>query len=157
VTARAAPLRRPLARVALAAALSLGLALPAAARAAPARPGARPGAAAAAKLGIRITALRVTAGGYMIDVRYRVSDPARAKAFLAQKSKDIFLVDEATGARLGVPNTPKLGALRQRANGDVKTDRDYFVLFANPGRLLQPGAKVTLVAGGERIRHLAVD
>jgi hypothetical protein len=151
VTASASPLRRALPRLALAAALSLGLALPAAVRAAPARP------AAAAKLGIRITALRITAGGYMIDVRYRVSDPARAKAFLAQKSKDIFLVDEATGARLGVPNTPKLGTLRQRANGDVKTDRDYFVMFANPGRRLQPGAKVTLVAGGERIRHLAVE
>jgi hypothetical protein len=152
VTASASPLRA-LPGLALAAALSLGLALPAPVGAAP----ARPGAAAAGKLGIRITALRITAGGYMVDVRYRVSDPARAKAFLAQKSKDIFLVDEATGARLGVPNTPKLGTLRQRANGHVETDRDYFVMFANPGRRLQPGAKVTLVAGGERIRHLAVE
>jgi hypothetical protein len=152
VTAPVAPLRRPLAGLVLAAALSLGLAPPTAARAAPARP-----AAAAAKLGIRITALRLTAAGYMVDVRYRVSDPARAKAFLAQKSQDLFLVDEATGVRLGVPNTPKLGTLRQRANGKVETDRDYFVMFANPGRRLQPGSKVTLVAGGERIRHLAVE
>jgi hypothetical protein len=133
----------------------LALAVPSPARAAPARTGAAPGVAN--RLGIRITALRLTAGGYMVDVRYRVSDPARAKGFLARKSKDLFLVDEATGMRLGVPSTPKLGALRQRANGDVRTDRDYFVLFANPGRRLQPGAKVTLVAGNMRIRNLSLE
>jgi hypothetical protein len=109
------------------------------------------------RLGLRITALRLTAAGYMIDLRYRVSDPARAKAFLADRSKDLFLVDQATGVRLAVPTTPKLGALRQRASAELRTDRDYAVLFANPGRRLQPGAKVTLVAGNMRIRNLSLE
>jgi hypothetical protein len=137
------------------AAMLLALAAPSPARAAPARPGAAPGAAS--RLGIRVTALRLTAAGYMVDVRYRVTDPARAKAFLGRRSGELFLVDEASGARLAVPTTPKLGALRQRAAGEVRTDRDYFVLFANPGRQLRPGAKVTLVAGGARVPHLAVE
>jgi hypothetical protein len=109
------------------------------------------------KLGIRIKALRLTAGGYMVDVRYRVMDRARAKTFLARKDAELFLVDEATGRRFAVPTTSKLGALRQRPGGEVRTDRDYFVLFANPGRHLRAGDKVTLVAGEVKVAHLALE
>lgn len=129
-----------------------------AAKAAPA-PAPRSAARAQApgkKLGIHITALRLTAAGYMVDVRYRVTDPERAKTFAGGKHTEVFLVDEATGTRLGVPTTPKLGPLRQRLKGDVRSDREYFVLFANPGRQLRPGNQVTLVAGNVRIPHLAV-
>jgi hypothetical protein len=111
----------------------------------------------ARKLGIRITALRLTAAGYMVDVRYRITDPDRARTFLARQHEELFLVDEATGARLAVPAAPKLGALRQRPKADVTGDREYFVFFANPGRQLRPGNKVTLVAGDVRIPHLALE
>jgi hypothetical protein len=135
----------------------------AAAREAPAAPAAagraapRPAAKAERKLGIRLSALRLTAAGYMVDVRYRVTDPARARRFVDRKSRELFLVDEASGMRLAVPNTPKLGTLRQRPKGELRTDRDYFVMFANPGRHLQRGDRVTLVAGDMRIAHLAVE
>jgi hypothetical protein len=151
-------------RRALLAAALLALS-PAPARGAPvARPGATAAPAAAAradratrKLGIRITALRLTAAGAMVDLRYRVTDAARARAFLARKHQELFLVDEGTGARLRVPTTPKLGPLRQRVQGEVRTDRDYFALFANPGRQLRRGDRVTMVAGDVSIPHLAVE
>jgi hypothetical protein len=111
----------------------------------------------ARKLGIRITALRLTAAGYMVDVRYRITDPGRAKTFLTRKGEELFLVDEATGMRLAVPTTPKLGALRQRPKADPTTDREYFVFFANPARHLRRGDEVTLVAGDVKVPHLAVE
>jgi hypothetical protein len=128
----------------------------------PAPPASRSSATSARplakKLGIRITALRLTAAGYMVDVRYRITDAGRAsKTFLGRKHDELFLVDEATGMRFAVPTTPKLGALRQRPKGDGEADREYFVFFANPGRHLRAGDKVTLVAGNVRIPHLALE
>jgi hypothetical protein len=134
-----------------------GEAAPAAKAPAPAPRSAARAQAPGKKLGIHITALRLTAAGYMVDVRYRVTDPERAKTFAGGKHTEVFLVDEATGTRLAVPTTPKLGPLRQRLKGDVRSDREYFVLFANPGRQLRPGNQVTLVAGNVRIPHLAVE
>lgn len=105
--------------------------------------------------GIRVESLRLTAADYMLDLRFRVTDPERAAPFLSRKT-ELELVDEASGARLAVPNTPKLGKLRQVARKDM-TDRNYFVLFANPGRFLKPGSRVTLVAGDTRIGGITVE
>jgi len=116
---------------------------------------AMPAQSEANALGIHVTALRVSAGGFMLDLRYRVVDPERAKLLLDRKVP-AYLVDEATGTRLGVPSTAKLGRLRQGAQTNIRTDRDYGMLFGNPGRYLQPGAKVTLVAGDVQVPHLTV-
>lgn len=105
--------------------------------------------------GVRIESLRLTAADYMLDLRFRVTDPERAAPFLSRKT-ELELVDTASGARLAVPNTPKLGRLRQVARKDM-TDRSYFILFANPGRYLKPGSQVTLVASGARIGELTVE
>jgi len=105
--------------------------------------------------GIRVESLRLTAADYMLDLRYRITDPERATAFFSRKT-ELQLVDTASGARLAVPNTPKLGRLRQVARKDMP-DRSYFMLFANPGRYLKAGSQVTLVAGDTRISHLTVE
>ncbi len=106
-------------------------------------------------LGIHVTGLRLSAGGFMIDLRYRVVDPELAKGLL-DKKVPAYLVDETSGARIGVPSTSKLGRLRQGAHADIRTDRDYAMLFGNPGRYLKPGAAVTLVAGDIEVPHLIV-
>lgn len=105
--------------------------------------------------GVRIESLRLTAADYMLDLRFRITDPERAAPFLSRKT-ELQLVDEASGARLAVPNTPKLGKLRQVARKDM-ADRNYFILFANPGRFLKPGSRVTLVAGDTRIGGITVE
>lgn len=106
-------------------------------------------------LGIHVQALRLSAGGFMVDLRYRVVDPDRARLLLDKKIP-AYLVDEASGVKFGVPSTAKLGRLRQGAQTNIRTDRDYGMLFGNPGRYLQPGAKVTLVAGDVQVPHLTV-
>jgi hypothetical protein len=105
--------------------------------------------------GIRVESLRLTAADYMLDLRFRVTDPERAAPFFSRKT-ELQLVDPVSGARLAVPNTPKLGKLRQVARKDMP-DRSYFVLFANPGRYLKAGSQVTLVAGDTRIAQLTVE
>lgn len=108
------------------------------------------------KLGIKIVGLRRSSAGYMLDFRYRVLDPAKAASLLDRKISP-YLLDEATGAQLGVPDTPKVGQLRPTSRNNVIQGRNYYILFANPGRYLRAGSKVTLVAGDARIGHLTVE
>ena len=108
------------------------------------------------KFGVRLTGVRLTANGYVVDLRYRVLDPEKAQGLLDRKVRPV-LVDESTGNRFYVPVPPTVGALRQTSrNKVIHTDRDYFMLFANPDRKLQAGSKVALYVGEERFGSLLV-
>lgn len=120
----------------------------------PAVPGV--GEPAEADLGIRVEGLRLSAAGYVLDLRYRVQDAAKAAPLLDGKQRPVLVDDR--GAVLGVPRTPILGSLRQTSrNGKVSTDHTYFVLFANPAKYLRPGDRVTLVVGDARLPGLTVE
>jgi hypothetical protein len=110
----------------------------------------------ASQWGIRVQSLHLSAAGSMLDLRYRVLDAQKAAAFMDGKVQP-YLLDAAHGAKLGVPDTPVLGRIRQTArNGNIMTDRSYFVMFGNPGKVLQPGNKVTLLLGTATVAELAV-
>jgi len=94
--------------------------------------------------GIQVEGLRLTAEGMMVDFRYRVIDSEKAVALLRSAEKPV-LVDVATGARFLVPTPPKVGALRNV--GRPENGRIYFMLFANPGRYLQPESRVSVEMG----------
>jgi len=119
-------------------------------------PAAEPAQGAEVKLGIRMEGLRLSAAGYILDFRYRVVDPEKAATLLDRKIRP-YLLDEASGAQLGVPDTAKLGQLRTTGRNKVTADQDYFILFANPGRFVQAGSKMTLVMGDLRIENLVVE
>lgn len=106
-------------------------------------------------LGIEAEGIRLSAAGYMLDFRYRVLDPVKAAPLLDRKIQP-YLLDEASGARLAVPDAPKVGQLRATSRNKVIVGRTYYMLFANPGRYLRTGSKVTLVAGDARISSLTV-
>ena len=106
------------------------------------------------KWGIEIDSLRTSANGIMIDFRYKVLDATKAAA-LGNKEARPYLIDQASGRRLGVPNTPKAGPLRQTAEL-MKVGRVYFTLFSNPGRIVKPGSNVTVVIGEFRAENLTV-
>ena len=103
-------------------------------------------------MGVTIEALRVTAEGYLLDMRYRVVDRERAKRFLDPKQR-LFIIKD--GQRLGVPSPPKIGRLRQMPK-DVRPDKVYFILFANPRRLVEPGDLVSLEVGKVMIKDIPV-
>lgn len=61
--------------------------------------------------GIEILSMRLTAGSYMLDFRYKVLDTEKARPIFKRQIKAV-LVDQDSGARFMVPNTPKVGPLR---------------------------------------------
>ncbi|MGB8338317.1 MAG: hypothetical protein WCD07_12520 [Burkholderiales bacterium] len=108
------------------------------------------------KLGVKIEGVHLSAAGYMLDFRYRVLDTAKAVPLMSRKI-DPYLLDETSGIRYGVPDSPNVGQLRSSSRSKVIVDRIYFILFANPGRAVQTGAKLTLVMGDMRLADLKVE
>jgi hypothetical protein len=108
------------------------------------------------QLGIEIVGLRRSAAGYMLDFRYRLLDPVKAAPLLDRKLSP-YLLDEATGAQLRVPTAPKVGQLRPTSRNKIIPGRNYYILFANPGRYLKAGSKVSLVSGDALIHNLTVE
>jgi hypothetical protein len=106
--------------------------------------------------GIRVEALRLSAAGAMLDFRYRVLDPEKAAPLLDGRMQP-YLFDAARSAKLGVPESPVLGRVRQTArNNKILTGRTYFIMFGNPGHAVRSGDKVTLLLGDLRITDLQV-
>lgn len=107
-------------------------------------------------LGIKIEAIRLSAGGYMLDFRYWILDPEKAKIMQDVKIKP-YLVDEATGAKFIVPTPPKVGSLRQIVKaGAPKAGKRYFMIFANPAQFVKAGSRVSVVMGDITIKGLTV-
>lgn len=104
--------------------------------------------------GIEPRSVRLSAAGYMLDFRYRVVDPERAIGAVNEAVRP-YLVDAATGFRVGIPAPPKIGPLRHTGN-DLSTKRTYFMLFANPARRIKRGDRVSVVLGEHRIDDLIV-
>lgn len=110
-----------------------------------------------ANFGIHVETLHLSAAGNMLDFRYRVVDKDKAAALLDSKLRP-YLLDEQRGAKFAVPDTPILGQLRQTSrNHAIKTDHSYFILFANPGKFLRAGDKVTLVMGEAKLPDLTIE
>jgi hypothetical protein len=89
-----------------------------------------------------------------VALRYKVIDADKA-GMLNDKRWNPYLVDEATGAKLGIPEMEKVGKLRQTAppkNGQV----DWMV-FGNPGQLVKAGNRVDVVIGDFRADGMVVE
>ncbi len=104
--------------------------------------------------GLRIVAVRLTGAGNLVDFRYRVIDPGKVSPLLDRHAKP-YLIDQASGIKLSVPNMPKVGSLR--AKGKPETDRIYFILFGNSRGLVKKGSKVTVVVGDFKAEDLVVE
>ena len=104
--------------------------------------------------GVEIVGVWLSANGYMLDFRYHVTDSEKASPLFTWKVKP-FLIDQASGAKFIVPNPPKVGSLRSTRKPE--SDRNYFMLFANPGQFIKKGNKVTVVMGDFKAENLVVE
>jgi hypothetical protein len=104
--------------------------------------------------GVQVVAVRLSAAGYMVDFRYRITDSDKA-ANLLKRGQETFLLHEASGAKLPVSNS-KLGPMRQTAV-KPEANRIYFILFSNPATIVKPGDKVSVVIGDFKAEHLTVE
>lgn len=106
------------------------------------------------RFGIEVQGIRPSAGGYMLDFRYKVVDSKKAAGFLGHHLVP-QLVDERRNARLITPSPPKVGPLRQ-TGAALKDGRTYFVFFANPGKAVKAGDPVAVVLGDVTLGGLTV-
>lgn len=110
-----------------------------------------PAASLAERLGIEVVSVRLTAADRALDVRYRVVDAAKAAA-LDTTENTVYLVDEASGTKIGTAQPPPPLEVHKPAHGRI-----YGVMFANAGGALQAGSKVTLVVGPAHAKNLTVE
>jgi len=103
--------------------------------------------------GIEITNLFLTANGHMIDFRYRVLDAEKAAALFIRQIKP-RLIHQKTGKVLSVPETAKLGPLRN--SNTPQEGRIYWMFFGNAGNLVKSGDNVTITIGEFRVEDLVV-
>lgn len=107
-----------------------------------------------ANWGIKVESAMLSAGGYMVDFRFRVLDAAKAAKIFDRRIMP-HMIDQATGAKFIVPNPPKVGQLR--SGGNIKEDRIYFIFFANPSKYVKSGNKITVVIGKFKVQDIVVD
>jgi len=113
-------------------------------RVAEAPPVALPEATIAERWGVEMVAVRLTAADRMIDVRYRVLDPAKAAPLFVRANKPLLL-DPASGAEIPVHSPTKTGPLRP--TNPPQAGRVYFTMFSNPQGRVKRGDPVTLKIG----------
>jgi len=103
--------------------------------------------------GIEVLFVREAAAGYMLEFRYKVLDPEKAKPLFERQTKPV-LTHLKTGAKMIVPTPAKTGALRN--SYAPKPDHIYWMFFANPGKLVRPGDLVDIEIGDFRVEKLVV-
>jgi len=103
--------------------------------------------------GVEILAVRRAAAGHMLDFRYRVVDARKAAPLFVRQTKP-YLIHQRSGKALGVPETAKLGPLRN--SNMPQAGRVYWMFFGNPGGFVQAGDKVTVAIGDFRVADLLV-
>lgn len=101
----------------------------------------------AQRSGVRITHVAITGNGGLVDLRYQVVDADKA-AVIHEVSPE--LVDETTGA---VVNQLFMG---HQHKGLLRAGQTYYLIFQNPGNLVQRGTRVTVELGGRRVPHVTV-
>jgi hypothetical protein len=114
------------------------------------------GAPAGDACGIRPLSIHSAAAGYMLDFRYKVVDADKALPLFDRKLKP-YVLDEASGVKLEMPEDTKLGALRASPRNPPVNGKDYYVLFSNRGRSIAKGSKLAVVMGNCTQRNLTLE
>lgn len=104
--------------------------------------------------GIKPESVSLSAADYMLDFRYRVTDPEKAISIFDRNVKP-YLIDRETGGKYQIPRPPKVGPLRQTTL-KPETGRMYYMMFANPGKFLKKGKAVDIVIGDYVASNLVI-
>jgi hypothetical protein len=99
---------------------------------------------------LEVVKLRVSGGGYLLDIRYHFSG---AGMVLADEGTT-YVELPATGERLYVLGVARIGTLATKDAGPGKTS---FLLIQNPDRKVKPGARVHVVIAGIRADNVLVE
>jgi hypothetical protein len=104
--------------------------------------------------GVKLQGVQISAAGHMLDFRFWVTDPNKAAPLLDKKNKASAIIEE-NNVKLEVPNVPRIGSLRQTSK-QVKEGMRFTILFANPGKMVATGQKLTVRIGDFSVEHITV-
>ena len=121
---------------------------------APAKPHPREKTLMKRQWGVEVVFVRQTSAGYMLEFRYKVLDPEKAKPLFDRQIKPM-LIHEESGAAFVVPTPPKTGALRN--SNPPLADHTYWMFFANPGQYVKKGDLVTVEIGDFVAKNIVVE
>lgn len=96
------------------------------------------------RYGIRVTLIGVTAGGGMIDFRYKVLDPDKATRWIQDADLMPHLMAEKNGTEIG-------HSAGMAHSATLLPGRVYYMLYGNAGGAIQPGDAVTVMVGDLRV------
>jgi hypothetical protein len=102
----------------------------------------------AARYGIDVTLVAVTAAGGLIELRYQVVDPDKADRVVHDRALAPALVVEGTGQTLVMAAPP------HHHGAELQLGGTYFFLMANARNAIHRGDEVTLVIGDARLEHI---
>ena len=112
--------------------------------------------ALAEKWGVEVIGMSMTSAGYMLDFRFRVLDADKALSLFDHRIKP-YVVTDKSDIKLPTPMAPKVGAFRPTNRGkNIKADKTYYMVFANPDNYVKPGEKVSVVIGDFRAENMTV-
>jgi hypothetical protein len=104
--------------------------------------------------GVEVASIRLTAHNHMIDYRYKVLDASKADQLFKRQIKP-QLIHQETGRVLVVPDTAKVGPLRN--SNTPQEGKIYWMFFGNGGDLVKAGDKVTVLIGDFVVEDLVVE
>lgn len=103
--------------------------------------------------GIQPVSARVSTDSQKVDFRYRVRDPAKAAAVVNREVLPT-LQHKPSGTRLELPEQRRVGGARPPVKPEQ--DKNYFILFENPGALVHAGDTVIFQVGASDPMELVV-
>ena len=99
--------------------------------------------------GVRIVYVALTGGGGLIDLRFQVVDPSKA-AIVHDNANPPAIVDEATGLVAA-------SLLMGHSHSDpFHAGQTYYLVFENPGNLVQRGSTVSVLLGDAQVDDVVV-
>jgi hypothetical protein len=100
----------------------------------------------AAELGIEVKLVAVSAGGGLVDFRFKVLDASRAQ----------IIFDELYPSIVARNGTVLPSDLARHGRTICKTGQTHFILYANTGTAVRVGETVSVQIGDLRIDDIAV-
>ena len=104
----------------------------------------------AERSGVRIQHVAVSGGGGLLDLRFQVVDPDKAAA-VHDVATPAAVVDESTGLVV------KELLMGHSHTAPFKTGVTYYLVFENPGNLVQRGSDVSVLLGNAQVEHVVVE
>ena len=105
--------------------------------------------------GIQVCGAHLSMGDAIVDVRYKILDPAKVAALGDGKTLG-YIIEPNTGNKLLMPKPPKEGAFPPTGNR-LAVGKTYFAIVANQGRVLKRGEAVSVILGDARADNVVLE